>query len=169
MSQEALAQPLEFLDRIRSEELETWKLPSFFMDGPGQREEPLQTVGDGPCSGFGGIHDAHMGRRQAMQKRLEQRVVRAPENQRVGIVEAVSKSLAQVNPRDLLGYGMLDPSFFHQRDQQWTSLLACLDPACLKSLAVSVAADRRVGPHDDNFPVLADRSGGLGPGLDHSH
>jgi hypothetical protein len=32
-----------------------------------------------------------------------------------------------------------------------------------------VAADRRVGPHDDNFPVLADRSGGLGPGLDHSH
>jgi hypothetical protein len=71
MSQESLAQPPEFLDRIRSKELETRKLPSFFMNGPGQREEPLQMVGYSHGRGFGGIHDAHMRRRDAMQQRLE--------------------------------------------------------------------------------------------------
>ena len=60
MSEESLAQAPKFLHRIGGEELQARKLPAFFMHGAGQREKPLQTVGDGPSRRFGGIHDAHV-------------------------------------------------------------------------------------------------------------
>ena len=80
--------------------------------------------------------------------------------------KAIGKGLAQINARNLLGDRMLDPSFFHQRDQQRASLLPRLEPAGFKSFAISVAADRGLGSDDNDFLVLADASGGLGPRLD---
>src|SRR5580693_5539233 len=128
MPEEALTQASEFLYGVRGEECEPRMLPAFFMDGPGQGQKPLQAVGNGPGCGFCGIHHADMRRHQAMQERLKQRIVSAPENQSVCLAEAVSKGFTQVNARDLFGDRVLDPSFFHQRNQQRTSLLPRLDP-----------------------------------------
>src|SRR5215472_10099163 len=66
--------------------------------------------------------------------------MRATEHQRVGLMKTIREGLGEINTSDLFGDGVLHPSFFHQRNQQGTSLLPRLQPACFEGLAVSVAA-----------------------------
>ncbi len=96
-----------------------------------------------------------------MQQRLEQRIVSTAEHENVRIAETVGKGLTHVNTGNLLSDGVLDPSFFDQRDQQRASLLARIKAPSLKCFPVGVAADRGLGPDNDDFLILADGSGGL--------
>src|ERR1700683_1849504 len=116
-------------------------------------------------SGLGGIDDSHMRRRHSAQQRLEQRIMRAAEHKSVGVVETVTKGLAQINAGYLFRDRVLHPSFFDERHQQRASLLPRIKAAGLKSFLVGVAADRGLGPDDHDSFIFADRSGGLGAGL----
>src|SRR5260370_30120978 len=133
MPEEARAQAPEFFHRVGGKELQTWPRPSFLMDGPRKRQELLQVIGDGMSRRFRGVHDANVRRRNPAQQRLQERIVGAAEDQRVRVVEAVSKSLTQVDKSDLFGDRMLDPSLFDQRDQQRTSLLPRVQTSLPKS------------------------------------
>ena len=143
--------------------------PPFLAESRCGRQERLQVRRDGAGGGFGGVDNAHVRRRHAMQQRLEQRIVGAAEDQNVRVVEAIGEGLTQINPSDLLGDGMLHPSFFDQRNQQRTSFLPRVEAAGLESFPVGVAADGSLGPDDHDFFVLADGSGGLGAGLYHAY
>src|SRR5258708_28197070 len=161
MPEEGCAQAPEFWHGGGGKELESGVGPSLLMDGPRERQELLQVIGDGMGRRLGGVHNANVRRRNAVQQRLQERIVGAAEDQRVGVVEAVSKSLTQVDTSDLFSDRMLDPSLFDQRDQQRTSLLPRVQTSLLKSFAIGVAADCGLGPDDNDFLILADRSGGL--------
>ena len=70
------------------------------------------------------IHNAYMLPRNAAQERLDQRIVRASEHQHVGVVKSIRKSLSEIDLRDLLGNGMVNPSLFDKGHQQRTGFLA---------------------------------------------
>src|SRR5215472_9105140 len=91
------------------------------------------------------------------------------QNQRVGVMEAIRKGRGEVDPRNLLGDRMLDPSLFNQRNEQRARLLACLQAAVFERLAVSMTADGSLSADYDDFPILRGRRGSVGPGLDHSY
>src|SRR5271169_2384590 len=96
-AEEALSQTAKFLHRVGGEEFEPWQRPPFLVHSPRQRQESFQMVGNSTRRRFGGVDYAHMRRRHTMQQRLEQRIVSASENQSVRVVEAVGKSLPQIN------------------------------------------------------------------------
>src|SRR5580704_19089252 len=161
--EEALTQTPEFLHRVGGEELEAGQRSPLLMNSRRGGQKLLQMAGHGARGRFGGVHNADMRRRDAMQQRLQQRIVCAAENQRVRVVEAVGKGLTQVNASDLFRDRVFDPSLLNQRHQQRASLLPCVETARLKCFAVSMAAHRGLGPDDNNLLVPADRSGCLGP------
>src|ERR1700688_3236820 len=98
-----------------------------------------------------------MRRRSSPQQRLDQRIMCAPQNQRVCIVKSVGESLAQVDASDLFRHRMLDPSLLYERNKRRTALPPRFWPGSLKRFAVSVTAHRSLGADDHNFFILADR------------
>ena len=85
----------------------------------------------------------------AAQQRRDQRIVGAGQHQHISLLRRLRHRLAEIDARHLLGHGMLDPSFFHQRDKQRARLLVGLQPMLLQRIAISVAADRGFGGDDD--------------------
>src|SRR5258708_1144494 len=101
MPEEASAEAAKFLHRVSGKELQTWPRPSFLMDGPRQRQELLQVICNHMGRRLGRVHDAHMRRRNAVQQRLQQRIMSAAQHKSVRIVEAVAETLPKINPSDL--------------------------------------------------------------------
>src|SRR5205823_5821285 len=65
---------------------------------------------------FGGIHQRHTRTHHAGEQRLQQRVVRAAEHQRL---DAGTPQRLQVLAGDELGRRVIEPAFFHERHEQW--------------------------------------------------
>src|SRR5437763_6775884 len=95
--------------------------------------------------------------------------MRASEHERVGVLKLFGEGLREINARDLLGHGMINPSFFDQRNQQRARLFASLEAARFESLAVGMAADRGLGADHHDLAVFRSRPGGLGAGFNDSN
>src|SRR5258708_38533563 len=86
-SQEALAKPLEFLHAIGGEKFEASLCGAFIFAVVYLRQKRPQAAGNGFRRRFGRIHDGDVRRGHTMQKRLEQRGVRATEDKGVRVLE----------------------------------------------------------------------------------
>ena len=94
-------------------------------------------------------------RRGSLQQRSQQRVVGASEEQNIGVFEALGKSLAEIDARDLFGYIVVDPSLFDQWYEQGAGFLMRRQPPGRQRFVVCMAGDSRLGANDDGFPVDA--------------
>src|SRR5271166_5147184 len=92
-------------------------------------------------SGLGRIHDLHAFGNDAAQQRRKERIVRAGEHQNVSLIWRRCHRLTEIDARDLLGHGMINPSFLHQRNKKRAGFLVRYEPVLLQGVAIGVAAD----------------------------
>jgi hypothetical protein len=118
--------------------------------------------------GFGGVHDGDVGRGDAAQKRLDQRVMRASENEDVGFSCRAPHCFGQIDSGDLLGDRVLDPSFFDEGDEQRAGFFESCEASAGESALVGMTADGRFGAEDDCLASPAEGCGGVSAGLNHS-
>jgi len=149
----------ELFDGIGYVEAEGWR-------AVGWSRVELRSCGVG--GGFGGVHDGDVRRGDAAQKRFDQRVVRASENEDVGFSCRAAHGFSQIDPGDLFGDRVLDPSFFNEGDEQRAGFFEGCEASAGESALVGVTADSRIGAENDCFASLTDGRGGVGAGLDHS-
>lgn len=150
----------ELLDGICDVEAEGWR-------AVGRSRVELRSCGMG--GGFGGVHDGDVGWGDVAQKRFDQRVVRASENEDVGFSCRAAHCFGQIDPGDLFGDRVLDPSFFDEGDEQRAGFFESGEASTGESALVGVTADSRFGAENDCFASLTEGGGGVGAGLNHSY
>jgi hypothetical protein len=122
----------------------------------------------GEGGGFGGIYDGDVGRGYTAQKRFDQGVVRASENEDVGFSCRAAHCFGQIDPGDLFGDRVLDPSFFDEGDEQRAGFFESGEASAGESALVGVTVNGGFGAENDCFASLTEGCGGVGAGLDDS-
>jgi hypothetical protein len=110
VTQKSLTQPAKFLHRIGGEKPQIGVASRSLTARAWKQLLPMGRNRVGRR--FGGVDNLHIGRRYAMEQRLEQGIVRAPQYQNIGVMKAVSERLPEIDAGDLLGNWVVHPAFF---------------------------------------------------------
>jgi len=114
MSEESLPETAKFLDRIGGKKPQAGLGAAFLAVGNRRWNQLPQMRCDGARCGIGRVDDSDMRGCNPVEQRLEQRIVRASQNEDVGVGKTIGERLIQVDAGYLFSDRVLYPSFFDE-------------------------------------------------------
>lgn len=160
LSEEAAAEAAEFFGRVRCEEARRrWS-----------RDGGRQMDGGGDLRGgdFGGVDDVDRLGERGFNLATQERVVCAAEQESVRVERGfacLGEQLRKIDAQDFAGDGVVDPTFFDERDEQWAGFFDGVEAAFGAGGGVGVAFDGGGGGDDHDVSGVGVGFGGVGAGF----